>query len=48
MKGTSSLEWTFVNKKDYGHLQIRMNYTDGKVALIGYSKYTIEKHYRLN
>ncbi len=30
-EGTSSLEWPFVNKKDFGYLQIRINNTNGKV-----------------
>jgi hypothetical protein len=30
-EGTSSLEWPFVNKNDYGYLQIRINNTDGNV-----------------
>ena len=30
-EGTTSLEWPFVNKIDYGYLQIRINNTDGKV-----------------
>jgi hypothetical protein len=28
---TSSQEWPFVNTKNYGYLQIRINNTDGKV-----------------
>ena len=30
-EGTTSSEWPFVNKIDYGYLQIRINNTDGKV-----------------
>jgi hypothetical protein len=30
-EGTSNLEWPFVNNKDYGYLQIRINNTDGMV-----------------
>lgn len=30
-EGTSILEWPFVNKKNYGYLQIKINNTDGKV-----------------
>jgi predicted phosphodiesterase len=30
-EGTTSSEWPFVNKVDYGYLQIRVNNTDGKI-----------------
>lgn len=30
-EGTTSLEWPFVNKIDYGYLQFKINNTDGKV-----------------
>jgi hypothetical protein len=30
-EGESSLEWPYVNTKNYGYLQIRINNTDGNV-----------------
>jgi len=30
-EGSSSLDWPFVNNKEYGYLQIRINNTDGRV-----------------